>query len=472
MDAIIQYFQNEWAYTLWNVSWQVGVLVGFIWIVSLFARNTSPGFQYWLWCIVLLRLCVPVELSLSDGVRDQFRLGLTTVTRIFEHSAEEPPLTAEHPTKRGGNSDSIPGDSFPFALSGFSVVSAPSAPVLGTVTPFIVTLFWGIAILLFAAYLGLRIRRIRLALASCSPVVDVNLLTLVKQCCYAVGLRKTVDVRLSDSPSILGPAVIGLLRPVVVLPGRMCTEWTTQELEPVLLHELAHIRRRDNFVNFVQIIVQVVYFFHPLVWYANRKIRIYREDACDATALELMGADRKRYVNNLLRVVEEMQGKRPALLGVGFAEHKSSLSRRVIHILHNKSNLHPHLTKGAAASLLLVVVSGAILTFACCSSGPAVQFTKTQSLNEITNALSAGDKFGLLYLESPDAAKHNRMMDSVFTEQRIVETVREHYQAFHIEDARAFLADKKADRMYLYLREQESSLIPFKWEWKIHHLCV
>ncbi len=77
------------------------------------------------------------------------------------------------------------------------------------------------------------------------------------------------------------PAVIGLLRPVILLPASLCTALPPAQLEAILLHELAHIRRMDYLVNLLQTLVETLLFYHPAVWYISSRIRLERENCCD-----------------------------------------------------------------------------------------------------------------------------------------------------------------------------------------------
>jgi hypothetical protein len=85
------------------------------------------------------------------------------------------------------------------------------------------------------------------------------------------------------------PAVIGLFRPVVLLPVRALTGLTPEQLEAVIAHELAHIKRFDVAVNFFQVIAETLFFFHPAVWWLNKRIRADREDCCDDVAIAECG---------------------------------------------------------------------------------------------------------------------------------------------------------------------------------------
>lgn len=85
------------------------------------------------------------------------------------------------------------------------------------------------------------------------------------------------------------PAVIGWFRPVVLLPVRALTGLTEDQIEAVIAHELAHIRRFDSFVNLFQVVAESLLFFHPAVWWLNKRVRTERENCCDDVAIAACG---------------------------------------------------------------------------------------------------------------------------------------------------------------------------------------
>jgi hypothetical protein len=148
---------------------------------------------------------------------------------------------------------------------------------------------------------------------------------------------------------------VGVWRPTVILPRRMGEEWPLEDLEPVLLHELAHIRRLDLVVNWVQMAVQLVYFFHPLVWYVNRRIRYERELICDDLAVGQAAEHRAIYCRSILRLIEETQGH--GLLagsGIGMVESHGTLGRRIMRIMDH--GYRGHRQSGRLGAAFLVVL--------------------------------------------------------------------------------------------------------------------
>ena len=93
-----------------------------------------------------------------------------------------------------------------------------------------------------------------------------------------------------ESALVEVPTVVGWLRPVILLPASALTGLSPEQLEAILAHELAHIRRYDYLVNIVQTVVEILGFYHPAIWWVSRRIRIERENCCDDLAVHVCGS--------------------------------------------------------------------------------------------------------------------------------------------------------------------------------------
>jgi beta-lactamase regulating signal transducer with metallopeptidase domain len=123
------------------------------------------------------------------------------------------------------------------------------------------------------------------------------------------------------------PAVLGWFRPVVLLPVRALTGLTEAQIEAVIAHELAHIRRLDCFVNLFQIATETLLFYHPAVWWVSQRIRAERENCCDDEAIAVCG-DAVNYARAL--TLMEQWRTAPALM---MAANRSPLGERVMRVL-------------------------------------------------------------------------------------------------------------------------------------------
>ena len=142
------------------------------------------------------------------------------------------------------------------------------------------------------------LRMVHLRDASTAPE---SMEKIAQRLCIRMGYRRTVKLLLSTRAAV--PMVIGWIKPVVLLPAAFLAGVSPEQIEALLAHELAHMRRLDPFVNFLQCIAETVLFFNPAAWWLSRRIRIEREYCCDDLALA-MGTNPTLYAESLLAVAE------------------------------------------------------------------------------------------------------------------------------------------------------------------------
>jgi hypothetical protein len=141
-------------------------------------------------------------------------------------------------------------------------------------------------------------------------------------------IRVGRPVRLLVSSLVQAPAVVGWLRPVVLVPVGALAGLPPEQVEALLLHELAHIRRHDYLVNIVQSVVEVLLFYHPAVWWVSGQIRAERELCCDDLAVCVNG-DALTYA----RALAERESARPAHFTAVIAATGGSLAHRIARLL-------------------------------------------------------------------------------------------------------------------------------------------
>ncbi len=164
-----------------------------------------------------------------------------------------------------------------------------------------------------------------------------------------LGLRRLVLV--VDSHRVDTPAVIGWLRPVIVLPIAAMASLAPAQVEAILAHELAHIRRHDFLVNMLQAIGETLLFYHPAVWWISGRIRAEREHCCDDVAVQVCG-DAVTYAAALTELASSSLA-RPAL---AMAAANGSLVARVRRLLRPAADDAPRTSSRAVIGALLVTL--------------------------------------------------------------------------------------------------------------------
>jgi beta-lactamase regulating signal transducer with metallopeptidase domain len=183
-----------------------------------------------------------------------------------------------------------------------SPASPPALDLLGRVTwRSWLALVWLVGVSWHLGRLLVQRGRLKRLLTRSAPATEPNLLGLVAQAAEQLGLRRPPAVLLADLEG--SPFVCGLLRPVLVLPRGLLTALDADQWHQVLLHEMAHLKRRDLLWGWVPEIARLVYFFHPVAHWVCARIRLERELACDQLAMALSGRGAADYALVLVQVV-------------------------------------------------------------------------------------------------------------------------------------------------------------------------
>jgi len=181
-------------------------------------------------------------------------------------------------------------------------------------------------------------------------------------------MRVARPVQLLSSAAAGVPATIGWLRPVILFPASALSGLPPDQVEALIAHELAHIRRHDYLVNIVQSAVETLLFYHPAVWWLSRRIRVEREHCCDDLAAQACG-DTLSYA----RALADMEALRADLPGLAVAASGGSLVARIRRLAQPP-------TRGQQPGLSWA--SALVVTAAAVALALALQMTSTPSLAE------------------------------------------------------------------------------------------
>ncbi len=353
MDAINSaiMFLNDWGRVLCDFAGRIfiqsSILVGLLLLVDLcLRRRVCARFRYGIWLLVLVKLVLPPSLALPTGVN--YWLG-----RYL-------PVTSSAPVV-----STVP---FPFAMPTASVappVSATPRPDIGDVTareivPLrqsgLILLGWGAGVALLLTVVLRRIAAVRKSLCHSLPAGQ-EMIDLLDECRARLGVTAPVALRLTDD--MHSPCVCGFARPAILLPTSLPPGLGSEGLRTILIHELAHIKRRDPWVSLAQTALQIVYFWHPLVWLANTRLRDLREFAVDETVVTTCRSQAQCYTETLIDIAH-MAFRKPAfsLRLIGIAESKRALERRIKHMSNRRIMRRPTL---GLAGLLVILAAGAVL---------------------------------------------------------------------------------------------------------------
>lgn len=197
---------------------------------------------------------------------------------------------------------------------------------------------WLIGMLLVVLIRCVQTARITQLLRRVEGPTNDDLLEVVRQVSQSLGVRQSV--RLAVSPDGLGPAAIGILRPRIILPTALVSQCTSDELKGIIAHELVHIRRRDVAVTLCQMIVQAIWWFHPLAHWAHRRMTYERERCTDDSVLASGVCSREEYASALL-IVLRIKNQLCPIGGVAVGTSLVNITRQRLERImsHNRFNL-------------------------------------------------------------------------------------------------------------------------------------
>jgi beta-lactamase regulating signal transducer with metallopeptidase domain len=298
-----------------------------------------------------------------------------------------------------------------FAVWFAALLGIAALPFLGTLTssgaglskPSEITMPGSWALYIFGAWfmiaaagllrVGIGFWRLHGLRKSCVPV-DPAMLDAAK---LDPALRNTLaefdsprSVQLCVSDALRVPTAIGFMRPMVVIPSWAMRELSGTELNAILLHELAHLRRRDDWTNLVQKIVGAVFFFHPAVWWIEKKLTLEREMACDDLVLARTETTNPRaYAECLVSLAEKSFLRRGLSLAQAAVGRLRHVSLRVSQILDADRPSATRVWRPA-----LVLVSGvSLVCLIALAHTPArlVSFESSPAATQVSSAVAASD---------------------------------------------------------------------------------
>lgn len=348
---------------------QSTVLIVSLLVLDQFLRKrVRAALRYWIWMLVFVKLLLPPALSLPTGIGYWWGDRVSTITPTFDRASSGPAPHTEvnvpTPEYIAAPIEARPADLSPANLGSTATI----APETESPTPLTwqaaVLLLWLVGVLVFVALMAQRVSFVRALVGQSKPAAG-PLRAALDPCRAQIGVEREIELRVS--PDALSPAVCGLWQPTILMPANLLEKLSPEAVEAVLIHELAHIKRRDLWVNSVQTVLQIAYFYNPFLWLANAVVRGVREQAVDEMVLVALGAKAKSYSRTLIDVAQMAFFR--ASLGlrlVGVAESKRSLERRIRHMIARPI---PRTAKlGLIGSLIVVAIGIVLLPMAAASN--------------------------------------------------------------------------------------------------------
>ncbi|PQJ34604.1 hypothetical protein BSZ35_08325 [Salinibacter sp. 10B] len=344
-------------WTLLHFVWQ-GALVAVLLAGTLrLLDDHPPRVRYVVSCAALLTLLV---------------LPVATGTLLSEHVLVEErgaPIASVLPATV--DAPSVESAPVPTTIEGARSASwyETAAAGLQPALPWIVVV-WGFGVVVYAIRLAggaWRVRRLRRTSTPAPSKWQDRLRRLADE----MGVSGPVALR--QSVRIDSPMVVGWGRPAVLVPAGILTGFPPNQVEALLRHELAHVRRHDVLVGRLQAVVEVLLFFHPATWWISKQVRRTREACCDALAVDT-GAKRTVYANALTTLAEQaVGGTSPAWTP---AASDGSLLGRIQRVLAPSEAPSTHVQRLSMGAAILLL-TGLPLGLAACASQQSTADTES-----------------------------------------------------------------------------------------------
>jgi bla regulator protein BlaR1 len=290
-----------------NHLWQSTLFAGIAGLLTLLLRNNRAHARYCLWLAASAKFLVPCSLLVFAGSQFARHTAIAPtpsgipvlieqVNEPFGAEVSQRPMLTPHPSR---------SESF----------------LLPTVLA-----LWATGFVVLAFSWWRRWRRMQKVTREASP------------------LELALGVPVLSSASFIEPGVFGVFRPVLLLPDGIAAELAPAELQAILAHELCHVRRRDNLATVMHMVVETLFWFHPLVWWLGSRLMQERELACDEDVLR-SGSEPEAYAEGILKICERyLESPLKCMAGVTGA----NLKKRIEAIMDNRSTLNLSFAKKAA----------------------------------------------------------------------------------------------------------------------------
>jgi bla regulator protein blaR1 len=271
--------------------WQSTVFAAIAGLLTLAFRKNHARVRHGLWLAASCKFLIPLSLLIALGGRIHWRTATVSTQPGF----------------------SIVMDQVSEPFTAPSVSLPPVAPPVPSPLPAVLLAIWGCGFIGISGSWLIRWRRMRASVRAASTV------------------QLELPICTKSSPVLMEPGVFGIFRPVLLLPEGIFGRLTPAQLSTVIEHELCHVRYHDNLVAAIQMFVETVFWFHPLVWFVGKRMIVERERACDEAVLR-MGSEPQVYAEAILNVCKLYVGSPLAcvagITGAGLKQRIEDIVRR------------------------------------------------------------------------------------------------------------------------------------------------
>lgn len=317
------------------------IMVGlFLVAKQLFKRSLSNRLQYNLWFLMLALLAVPF-LPLRP-------LGFMQIFSWFECLKSSSSYDSEVAQQIAANLNQANSMNW---MNDFNISVSREAP---SIIGLLLLTVWLIGILFMIILLIRTYIRLNRLKHSALPLQNKEIHVLYNRCKQEMNLHKHIPVY--STAFLKSPVMVGLFKPRIYLPIHLISDYNTNDMRYMLLHELQHYKHKDALANHLMNLVCIVYWFNPIVWYALKEMRNDREVACDTSVLQMLSEnDYEDYGNTLINFAEKLSLS-PFPFTSGISGNITQMKRRILNIAFYESPSFGKKIKGMIAFGMIAVL--------------------------------------------------------------------------------------------------------------------
>jgi uncharacterized protein (TIGR03435 family) len=386
---------SEWAAVgrpLANHLWQSTLFAALVGLVTLFLRKNRAQVRYWLWLAASVKFLLPFSLLIAMGSHLAPSKAPAVAQPAFSVVVQEIGQPFATPT--------------PLAPS-------PARGGVVRLVPTLLLLVWFSGCLGVLLYWSLRWWRVMATTRAATPVGSGRAFQALRRLERGGGVR--AEIKIIASTSALEPGVVGIFRPVLVVPAGVADRLTDAQLEAIIAHELCHIRRRDNLAAMIHMLVEAIFWFHPLAWWVGTRLVDERERACDEEVLRL-GSDPETYAEGILKVCQ-FYLESPLVCVAGVTG--SNLKRRIENIMSDRISHSLNLAKKVLLATMGVAAVAMPVVIGVMHPIPGRAQTQTPSTPQSQRNDAAVPSFATVSIK-PSDAEHKGWWSHTYPDGRFV----------------------------------------------------
>ncbi len=321
MDLVIL-FERIFRLSLMGTIPAIGILL----LKGILKDRLSARLQYYIWLLLIIRLALPFTFESPVSLFPYQPQKDMAVTRQTLTSTETASPVYNNPTENGNSSSASPvSDASNNQHTNITGLISSSMKNFAYLWLAVVLLIWGY-IILVNTFFFLKLKKYNLC-------TQTEIIHTLAYCQTKLQIESNVSIVYSEH--IQSPMVWGIFHPRILLPKRLLQTLTQEELSFILLHELAHIKRRDLPLHLFGMIIQGIYWFNPVIWYSMYKMKQDCEISCDASVLGVLTEeDYKKYGLTILTIMKRINELHLVPGTAGFISKQNK--RRIIMITQYK----------------------------------------------------------------------------------------------------------------------------------------